>query len=136
MSCGTARFCNEEAHKYTDVRPEHRLFCNPHRRIPHRESTIKWAHRVTPDLIQLTLHCYRSTIRNVILRHTPSEKKRAPLTTRSSSLRCVSTAEHHTTLQYSTTGRTKPRMHLPRSNLSWNSSQDFLELPSLKAALE
>ena len=36
----------------------------------------------------------------------------------SSSLRCVSAAEHQTAEQYSKTGRTKPRKHLPRSALS------------------
>ena len=44
---------------------------------------------------------------------------------RSSSLRCVSSAEHHTAEQYSKTGRTKPRKHhLSRSDLSWNTRQD------------
>ena len=51
---------------------------------------------------------------------TPPAKKQAPLTTRSSSLRCVSAAEHHTAEQYSKTGKTKPKTHLPMSNLSWN----------------
>ena len=62
---------------------------------------------------------------------------RGPLTTRSSSLRCVSAAEHHNAEQYPRTGRTKPRKHLPRSNLSWNTCQDFLKIPSRwEAALE
>ena len=34
-------------------------------------------------------------------------------------LRCVSAAEQQTAEQYSKTGKTKPRKHLPRSNLSW-----------------
>ena len=60
---------------------------------------------------------------------TPPAKKQAQLTTRSSSLRCVSAAEHHTAEQYSKTGKTKPRQHLPMSNLSWNTRQDFLKTP-------
>ena len=50
---------------------------------------------------------------------------------RSSSLMCVSAAENHTAGQYSKTGRTKPRKQLPRSDLSWNTRQDFLKIPSL-----
>ena len=44
--------------------------------------------------------------------NTPQVKKLAPLTTRSSSLKCVSAAEHHTAEQYSKTGKTKPLKHL------------------------
>ena len=67
----------------------------------------------------------------------PPAKKQAPLTTRSSSLRCVSVAEHHTAEQYSKIGKTKPQKHLPMSNLTWNTRQDFLKIPSLwEAALE
>ena len=73
---------------------------------------------------------------NVTLKHNPV-RNRAPLTARSSSLRCVSAAEHQTEEHYSKTGRTKPRTHLPRSDLSWNTRQDFLKIPSLwEAALE
>ena len=57
--------------------------------------------------------------------NTPPVRNRAPLTARSSSLRCVSAAEHQTAEQYSKTGRTKPRKHPPRSALSWNTHQDF-----------
>ena len=64
-------------------------------------------------------------------------KKLAPLTTRSSSWRWVSAAEHHTTEQYSKTGSTKPRLHFPRSNPSWNTREEFLKIPNLwEAALE
>ena len=64
-------------------------------------------------------------------------KKLAPLTTRSSSSRCVSAAEHHTAEQQSKTCRTKPIKHLPRSNLSSNIRQNFFKIPSLwEAALE
>ena len=67
----------------------------------------------------------------------PPVRNQAPLTARSSSLRCVSAAEHRTAEQYSKTGRTKPRKHLPRSDLSWNTRQDFLKIPSLcEATLE
>ena len=69
--------------------------------------------------------------------NTPPVKNRAPVTARSSSLRCVSAAEHQTAKQYSKTGRTKPIKHLPRSDLSWNTCQDILKIPSLwEAALE
>ena len=50
--------------------------------------------------------------------NTPPVRNQAPLTTRSSSLRCVLAAEHQTAEQYSKTGRTKPRKRLPRSNIS------------------
>ena len=62
-------------------------------------------------------------------------KKRAPLTAWLISLRFVSAAEKHTAQQYSTTGRTKPRKHLTRSNLEWNTCQDFLKIPSMREAV-
>ena len=62
---------------------------------------------------------------------TPPAKNQALLTMRSSSLRCVSAAEHHTAEQYSKTGKTKPPKHLKMSNLSCNTRQDFLKIPSL-----
>ena len=69
--------------------------------------------------------------------NTPPVRNQAPLTAWSSSLRCVSSAEHQTAKQYSKTGRTKPQSHLPRSNISWNTRQDFLKIPGLwEAALE
>ena len=69
--------------------------------------------------------------------NTPPVRNRAPLTARSSSLRCVSAAEQQTAEQYSKTCRTKPRKHLPRSDLYLNTHQDFLKIPSLgEAALE
>ena len=56
---------------------------------------------------------------------------------RFSNLKCVSAAEHHTAEQYSKTGKTKPQKLLPMSNLSWNTRQDFLKIPSLwEASLE
>ena len=56
---------------------------------------------------------------------------------RSSSLRCVSAAEHQMVEQYSKMCKTKPLKHLPRSSLSWNTCQDFLKIPShWEAALE
>ena len=60
--------------------------------------------------------------------NTPPVRNLAPLTARSSNLRGVSGAEHQTAEQYSKTGRTKPRKHLPRSALSWNTRQDFLKI--------
>ena len=94
-------------------------------------------HRVTSDLIKHTQDCHGSTMRNVDHSNTPQVRNRAPLTAPSSSLRCVSAAQHQTAEQYSKTGRTKPRKHLPRSDLSCNTRQDFLKIPSLyEAALE
>ena len=64
-------------------------------------------------------------------------KNLAPLTALSSSLRSVSAAEHHTAEQYSKTGRTKPRKHHQRSDLSRNTRQYFLKMPNLlETALE
>ena len=69
--------------------------------------------------------------------NTPPVRNRAPLTARSSSLICVSAAEHQTAEQYSKTGRTKLRKHLPKSDLSWNTLQNFLKILSLwEAAME
>ena len=69
--------------------------------------------------------------------NTPPVRNQAPLTARSSSLRCASAAEHYTAEQYSKTGKTKPRKHLSRCHVSWNIRQDFLKIPSLwEAALE
>ena len=110
--------------------------CKPRWHIRSRESTIKRVHRVTPDLIKHAHYCHGSTMRNVTFKHTPV-RNRAPLTARSSSLRCASAAKHQTSEQCSKTGRTKPRKHLPRSGLSWNTRQDFLKIPSLcEAALQ
>ena len=61
----------------------------------------------------------------------PVVKKLAQLTTWSSSLRFVSAADHHTAERHSKTGRTKPRKPLPRSNLSWNTGQNFQKTQSL-----
>ena len=69
--------------------------------------------------------------------NTPPVRNRAPLTARSNSLRCESVAEHYTAEENSKTGKTKPRNHLSRTDLSWNTRQDFLKIPSLwEAALE
>ena len=76
-------------------------------------------------------HCARSHS------NTPPVNKLAPRTMWSSSLRCVSAAEHHTAEQYSKTSKTKPQKRLPRSSLSLNTCQDFLKIPSRReAALE
>ena len=99
-------------------------------------SGVKRVQRVTPDLIKDTQDCHGSTMRNVTLKHYPV-RNRAQLTARFTSLWCVSAAEHQTAKQYSKTGRTKPRKHLSRSDLSWNTRHDFLKIPSLcEAALE
>ena len=110
--------------------------CNPHWHTQQRQSTKRgWIGRHLTLNIMILLQiddvqCFTQT-------HTPV-KKRAPLITRSSRLRFVSAAEHHSTERYSNTGRTKPQSKAsPRSNLSRNTLQDFLEMPSLwKATLE
>ena len=48
--------------------------CNPHWHIRNRQSTIKRVHRATPGLIQPAQYCLRSTMCNVTLKHTPSQK--------------------------------------------------------------
>ena len=104
--------------------------------LPALACTVQVAHRVTPNLIQHTKNCNRSTMSNVTS-NTPPVRNQAPLTTRSSSLRCVSAAKHHTAEQYFKMSRTKPQKHLLSSDLSWNTHQDFLKIPSLReAALE
>ena len=66
---------------------------------------------------------------------TPPARKPALLTTQSSSLGCESAAEHHTAEQHSKTGRTKLQKDLRTSDRSWNTCQDFLMIPSLRAAV-
>ena len=110
--------------------------CNPHWHIRSNQSTIRGC-----TVLHLILYSIQSitTDRRWAMSHsnTPPVRNRAPLTTRSSSLRCVSAAEHHTAEHYSKTGRTKQRKLLPRSDLSWNTRQDFLKIPSLwEATLE
>ena len=104
--------------------------CNPLWHIWSRYCTIKREPRVTPDLIKHTQDCHGSTMSSVTPNHTPV-RNRASLTSCSSSLGCVSAAEHQTAEQYSNAGRTKPRKHLPRSYRSWFTRQDFLKIPSL-----
>ena len=98
---------------------------------------LKWVHQVTPDLIQ---HVHRTaTNRRWAMSHsnTLPVRNRAPLTAWSSSLRCALPAKHHTAVQYCKRGRAKPRKHLLWSDLSWNTHQDCLKIPSLwEAALE
>ena len=48
--------------------------CNPDWHIRHRQSTTKWVLRVTPDLVQHTQHCHRSTMGKITVRHATSEK--------------------------------------------------------------
>ena len=109
--------------------------CNPHWHTQSRYSTNKRVHRLTPDIAYTGLPTDRRW--EISHSNTPSARNRAPLTARSSSLGCVSAAEHQTAEQYSKTGKTKPRKHLPRIDLSWNTRQDFLKIPSLwEAALE
>ena len=66
--------------------------------------------------------------------NTTTVRNRAPLTSRSRSLRCVSAAEHHTAEQYSKTGRTKPRKQLQRSDPSWNTSHYPEDTKSLRSS--
>ena len=63
----------------------------------------------------------------------PQLETGAPLTARSISLRCVSAAEHQTEEQHSKTGRTKPRKHLTRSDISWNTPALPQDIKSLRS---
>ena len=137
-SWGTTRLCSEVTHKYTDVRPG--PACNPHYahtvRVAHhsaRASGYTWSYIPYTEVDRTaTDRRWKMSQSN-----TPHVRNRASLTTRSSSLRRISAAEHHTEEQYFKTGRTKPQKHLSRSDLSWNTRQDFLKIPSLwEAALE
>ena len=88
--------------------------------------------------MQRTHYCHRSTM-SIWLPHSSklSVKNLVPLTTQFSSLRFVLAAEHHTAKQYSKTGRTNPRKHRPKSNVSWNTRQNFIKILRLsEAALE
>ena len=73
---------------------------------------------------------------NVALKHTPSYKTSVPDYT-VEQLMCVSAAKHHTPEQHSKTGKINHRKHLWRSNISLNTCQDSLQIPSLwESALE
>ena len=99
-------------------------------------SGVKRVCRTTPDLLQHTSQCHKSTMSNIILKHTP-RKKLVTADCTVQSLRCVSAAARHTAKQSTNTSSTKPRKHLLWSNLLWNCRQDFLKIPSLwEAALE
>ena len=80
-------------------------------------------------MILYSIHRSTATDRRWEMSHsnTPPVRNRAPLTARSSSL----TVEHNAVEQYSKTGRTKPGKHISRSDLSWNTRQDFLKIPNL-----
>ena len=80
-------------------------------------SDYTWSHNTAANRRCAMLHS-----------NTPPVKIRTSLTTRSSSLRCAFAAEHHTAKQYSKTCRTKPRKHLSRSNISWNTRSQFLKI--------
>ena len=47
--------------------------CNPHWQIRSRQRTIKRVHWFTPDLIQRTQYCHRSTMNNITFKHTPCQ---------------------------------------------------------------
>ena len=108
------RFCSEEAHNYTDVRPQHHVWPAVAHMAPvehHKVGALDniWsctALIILPQINDVQGHNQASHLLN---------KKQAPVTTRSSNLRCVPAAEHYIAKQYSKTGRTKPRKHLPRA---------------------
>ena len=134
-SCGTARFCSEVAHRYYRYATRAPRVTRTGTKGPSGATLSGYIglHQILYS-IQST-----ATDRRWAMSHsnTPPVRNRALLTTRSSILRCVSVVEHHTAEQYSKTGRSKPRKHLPSSGLSWNTRQDFLKIPSLwEAALE
>ena len=83
---------------------DQRTECNPHwHQVEHHKESASgyiWSHTeysTATDRRWAMLHS-----------NTPPVRNRVPLTTRSSSLRCASTAEHHTAERYSKSGRTKP----------------------------
>ena len=88
--------------------------------------------------LHLILHSIHNTATDrrwaMLHLNTPPVRNRSPLTARSSSLRCVSAADHHTAEQYSKTGRKKPQKQLPSRDLSWNTRHDFLKIPNLREA--
>ena len=114
-SCGTARFCSQAADKHTDVPPSHRVQPALSHTVHFEHLILYSIHRTATDRWWAMSHSNTHPVRN-----------RVPLTARSSNLRWVSAAEHHTAEQYSKTGRIKPRKHLPRSDLSWNTRQHSL----------
>ena len=85
-------YCEQGTNKYTDVRPEHRV--QP--ALAHTASVEhhKEVQLVTPDLIQHTQYCHRSTTSNVHSKTHPA-RKRTPMTTRSSSLSNVGSRAPH-----------------------------------------
>ena len=87
--------------------------CNTHRHIRLRLSTIKRCIGLIIPSQTDDVQGHNQTLPQLRNWH-------HYMTTRSSSIRCVSAVEHHTAEQCSKTGRTKPRKHLPRSNLSRN----------------
>ena len=132
----TARFQSQAVHMYADVQsePSQRVTktgtCGPCR-APLRgcirlHPILYSIHSTATDWRWVMSHANKHPVRN-----------RTPLTTRSSCLRRVSATDHHTAEQYSKTGWTKPWTRLTSSDLSWNTRQDFLKIPSLwEAALE
>ena len=46
--------------------------CNPDWHIRHRSSATKWVLLVTPDLVQHTQHCHRSTMGKITVKHATS----------------------------------------------------------------
>ena len=109
--------------------------CNLHWHKRHIQYTTNFRQRV------LIIHALHSTAidRRWERLHSsqPPAKKLAPRTRRWNSIRSVSAVEHHTSEQYSKTGRINPRTHLTRSDWSCSTSQDFLNIHNFgEAALE
>ena len=46
--------------------------CNPDWHIRHRQSATKWVQWVTPDLVQHTQQCHRSTVGKITVKHATS----------------------------------------------------------------
>ena len=110
------------------------IACNQHQDIWLRYSTLKRVHRIIPDLIQHTQNCHRSTMSNVTLKHTPGQKTGTTDYTVQQFNVCIGSRAPHfrTVLQ---NGQDKTPKHAPISDLSWNTGQDFLKIPSLEKLL-
>ena len=87
-------------------------------------------------LVQHTQHCHRSTMGKITVKHATSEKAGTTDYTAATSKVCIGSQTPHCRTVFQN-GKTKPQKHLPMSNQSWNTRQDFLKIPSLReAALE
>ena len=129
---GEQKSCGSAARRRLSIPMCHQgIVCNPHCGT-YGPGNTSLSVCIGLHLILYSIH-RTATDRGWAMSHsnTPPVRNLVPLTALSSSLRCVSAAGHYTAIQYSKTGRTKPQKHLSRSDLSWNTHQDYLKIPSL-----